>query len=433
MMKKQIFTLLIALLGLGAFAQVSINTDGADPDASAILDVKSTEQGLLIPRMDFAQRVAIASPATGLMVYQTDGSTGFYYYNGTGWDRVGKSDESWMTDGNNMYNTNSGNIGIGTNNPATTLQVGDLESAGSEYITVAGAGGNTSITGLKMHHYNENYGFTIESNDIPPTQGLNIKRHVNDSQGVSAMFIESTTGNMGIGTATPDASARLELSSTNSGFLPPRMTEVQRDAIVNPATGLIVWCNDCGSAGELMVYNGTVWVSLSGNNNSQQLAIGDYYQGGVIFYLDNNGGGLICAVNDIGYLANWGPACYGGAHGEAIGTGAQNTIDIEASCTTPGTVADICANLTLNGYSDWFLPSIDELLEIHINRQTITPGLQANGGYPLYGTYWSSTESQTVFSYAYRLSVASNSYEFSFLIDHIIKTNLNKVRPVRAF
>jgi len=84
-MKTRILSTLIVFLSLGTFAQVGINTDNSTPDASAMLDVKSTEKGLLIPRMDSAQRVAIATPATGLLVYQTDGTDGFYFYNGTAW------------------------------------------------------------------------------------------------------------------------------------------------------------------------------------------------------------------------------------------------------------------------------------------------------------------------------------------------------------
>ena len=60
------------------------------------------------------------------------------------------------------------------------------------------------------------------------------------------------------------ASAVLEASSTTQGFLPPRMTRDQRIAIVNPAAGLIVWCTNCGTAGELQVNNGTSWTNLIG-------------------------------------------------------------------------------------------------------------------------------------------------------------------------
>ncbi len=70
---------------------VGINTDGSTADASALLDVKSTTQGLLIPRMTAQQRGLIGSPATGLMVYQTDGTAGFYFYNGTAWTSLSAS------------------------------------------------------------------------------------------------------------------------------------------------------------------------------------------------------------------------------------------------------------------------------------------------------------------------------------------------------
>jgi len=58
------------------------------PNASSILEIKSTTQGLLIPRMTGAQRNSIASPATGLMIYQTNGTPGFYYYDGSAWTAV---------------------------------------------------------------------------------------------------------------------------------------------------------------------------------------------------------------------------------------------------------------------------------------------------------------------------------------------------------
>lgn len=81
------------------------------------------------------------------------------------------------------------------------------------------------------------------------------------------------TGNTYIGTAIPDASAALDVSSTKQGFLPPRMTYVQKTAISSPAAGLIIWCSNCGAAGELQVFNGTTWTNLVGGSASASLPV----------------------------------------------------------------------------------------------------------------------------------------------------------------
>ena len=66
-----------------------------NPDASAALDITSTTGGLLVPRMTAAQRDAISPAATGLMIYQTDGTAGFYYYNGSSWSEVAATSKTY--------------------------------------------------------------------------------------------------------------------------------------------------------------------------------------------------------------------------------------------------------------------------------------------------------------------------------------------------
>lgn len=75
-----------------------------------------------------------------------------------------------------------------------------------------------------------------------------------------------------IGTNSPDPSAILDVSSTSKGFLPPRMTAAQRDSIVAPAAGLIIWCTNCSVSGELQVFNGTTWTNLIGGIASVPLS-----------------------------------------------------------------------------------------------------------------------------------------------------------------
>lgn len=90
---------------------VAINATGAAPNASAMLDISSTTSGLLIPRMTTAQRIAIATPAAGLKVYDATTNT-FWYFNGTTWVEQLGSTNGWTLSGNATTATNF----IGTTN-----------------------------------------------------------------------------------------------------------------------------------------------------------------------------------------------------------------------------------------------------------------------------------------------------------------------------
>jgi uncharacterized protein (TIGR02145 family) len=93
---------------------------------------------------------------------------------------------------------------------------------------------------------------------------------------ISVAGFSSQAQSVGIGTTTPNRTAQLDVQSNNKGFLPPRMTLAQRNAISNPAAGLMLYCTDCGTngSGEMNYYNGTAWISMNmggGSDNATSL------------------------------------------------------------------------------------------------------------------------------------------------------------------
>jgi uncharacterized protein (TIGR02145 family) len=152
------------------------------------------------------------------------------------------------------------------------------------------------------------------------------------------------------------------------------------------------------------------------------LSIGMSYAGGIIFYLDSTGShGLVCAPSDQGSF-EWG--CIGTNipnTSTAVGTGATNTASIVAGCSQRPIAASVCADLVLNGYSDWYLPSRDEL-QLMINRLR-TQGL---GGFA--NLYWSSSQVSPVNAW-YMVFSNGNVYVYGNHKD----VYYYQVRAVRAF
>lgn len=92
-MKKLSAVLVVLFTSLchQAFAQTNnVGIGTSTPSASSLLDVSSTDKGVLLPRMTQAQRDSIVTPAAGLLIYQTDNTPGFYYYR-NGWKPVSSS------------------------------------------------------------------------------------------------------------------------------------------------------------------------------------------------------------------------------------------------------------------------------------------------------------------------------------------------------
>lgn len=121
-------------------------------------------------------------------------------------------------------------------------------------------------------------------------------------------------------------------------------------------------------------------------------SVGQSWGGGIIFYVDSTGQhGFISATLDQG-KASWGcNETFLGGTSTGLGTGKANTDIILSGCSEGGTAARICKDLVLNGYSDWFLPSRDELYMMYEQRNVI-------GGFKV-DNYWSSSETNATFAY----------------------------------
>jgi hypothetical protein len=305
---------IIASLTTGAITNSGKLIVGASSaaSASAILEVSSTTQGFLPPRMNYYQRTQIASPIAGLTIWCSNcGASGeMQVFNGGAWtNMIGGAATGVIT--------NSGKLSMGASSAAS-------------------------------------------------------------------------------------ASAVLEVSSTTQGFLSPRMSYYQRKQIASPIAGLTIWCCNCGPSGEMQVFNGGKWTNMIGGTatGTISLSIGQSYQGGKVAYIlgskdpgydVNTPHGLIAATSDqtvpeIGIKWDRGTYTITGATGTAIGTGLSNTNKIIASQGEPAITyaAGLARAYTGGGYTDWYLPSKDELEKLQSNKGTI------GDFYNFY--YWSSSE-----------------------------------------
>jgi len=157
--------------------------------------------------------------------------------------------------------------------------------------------------------------------------------------------------------------------------------------------------------------------------------IGQAALGGVIAYINGGGStgtsGLVATVADISTGASWG--CAGTeiiGTGSAIGTGNLNTVDIIAQCIEAGIAAKLCGDLVEGGYSDWYLPSEDELDVLYTNRVAI-------GGFQN-DFYWSSTQTYIPSFQAPNLARGLDFNEGGTHLN-LPKTRTSSVRAIRTF
>jgi len=154
--KTKVFHCLMLLLVACISSQaqnIAINETGNQPDTSAMLDISSTSRGLLIPRMNKAQKNAIALPGVGLLVFQTaPDSIGFHYYDGTQWLWLAAANnkQGWLTTGNAGTDSIINFLGTTDDKPVmlrqNNLPAGQLNTKTHNYFIGGGAGVNNTST-----------------------------------------------------------------------------------------------------------------------------------------------------------------------------------------------------------------------------------------------------------------------------------------------
>jgi hypothetical protein len=230
-------------------SQIGIGT-GA-PNVSSLLDITSTTKGLLIPRMTSAQRSAIASAATGLIVYQTDGITGFYYFDGTQWLRTANgAGTAWSITGNAGTNPTTNFLGT-TDNVDLVFRTGNLERMRINTAGNIGIGLINPLTALDMS-VPENSGI-----DITSPSGCKLRSSVNSVAGAQIGTVSSHSldlftsnqprmtitsgGNVGIGTNNPGN--QLEVVTTSA--------DIAKFTSSSSSDNRILIANNSGTVGSL--------------------------------------------------------------------------------------------------------------------------------------------------------------------------------------
>lgn len=191
--------LLIPFIGMAQNIGIGTNS----PDASALLDISSTQKGLLVPRMSTSERTTIPAPAVGLVVF--DNTTfSFWVYRGDingGWQELMTTiDKHWDRLGANIYNNNNGNVGIGTNAPPQKLSINAINPV-VQLINDGTPRGFLSLNGNDIK---------LATNPDNNTGSL-----VLATQGADRITV-TKTGLVGIGTSTPNA--MLTISTLNPGM-----------------------------------------------------------------------------------------------------------------------------------------------------------------------------------------------------------------------
>ncbi len=355
----------------------------------------------------------------------------------------------------------AGNITATSNNTLTTLSsltsVGVLNSATVNGKVIIGATSEVSVSAV-LEASSTTQGFlpprmTITQRSViaSPAQGLMIyctncgtygepqyyngAAWLNFAGNASAKAIPIVTPTIGTYTYTGSAQGPSEATNTGTGT-----------TYTYSYSGTVSTTYSSSATKPIEVGDYAVIASVSADGNYEAasssatafrilniLSVGDDYQGGKIAYIlvDGDPGydattphGLIAATEDQGSGVRWYNGSYTttGATGTIIGTGLSNTNTIITSQgpTSTNYAAGLARAYTGGGFTDWYLPSINELGKLYLNRVLIGGFISTSNT-----NYWSSTEESAFFSFYYDFSNVNSSYS--------VKNDIYRVRAIRSF
>lgn len=266
-MRYLLGTLLLTAVATFVNAQsVGINT--ATPHPSAILEVHSNAKGLLVPRLTTLQRNAIVSPASGLLVFDTDWKQ-FIFFADTGWAKIPAGNPSWTVSGNDQYAALGGYVGIGTPSPNGLLHVnqGLLLVTGNEN---SGDSLTTAGSGTRMFFY--------------PRKAAFRAGHALDSDwdedklGYYSVALGNNPYAAGIGSLALGTGARTETSAANALAIGHDAVVMGQDA-VSLGNGSVALGNNSFAMGNHVTTIGNNAMALGNNTIAQsfrEMAMGNF-------------------------------------------------------------------------------------------------------------------------------------------------------------
>lgn len=298
---------LAAILTPAAFSQgIAINSNSAAPDNSAMLDVQSTSKGMLVPRLTSAQRDAMGTPATGLLIFNT--TTGsFWFKNKVRWvELVDSTNTIWTQKDTSVYLNNNQNVGIGTSAPEVRLHIergSDVTLTGGGYLQL-GASNNPNLV--------------FDNNEI----------QARNAGSARDLTMQLGGGNIGIGTSSP--AVRLQISNgTDVGFETGGYLQMGPNSSTN-----LAFDNN-----EIQARNAFAPSALYLQNNGGDLQIGSTTFNSTDVHINN--GKLLGPTTG---SANLLPLCYG--HVSAAGTLISGTPNVSVTRTALGSYSISCAGIT---------------------------------------------------------------------------------------